>query len=116
MHEISLQQIFAIIPSTASRYIKFGLHTLLTTLKTVPEAQITWPQAAEFEELSRLVQQCHPCLHGTFGNIDGLKLPIKTSNNDKIENATFNGWLSENFVSSVIIFSSQDRSPACLLC
>ena len=116
MREISLQQIFAIIPSTASRYIQFGLCALLATLKTIPEARITWPQATEFEELSKLVQQCHPRLHGAFGSIDGLKLPIETSNDDEIENATFNGWLSEHFVSSVIAFSSQGRSPACPLC
>ena len=116
MHEISLQQIFAIISPTPSRYIKFGLYMLLATLKTVPEAWITWPQAAEFEELSRLVQQCHPHLHGAFGSIDGLKVPIETSNDDEIEYATFNRWLSEHFVSLVIAFFSQGRSPACLLC
>ena len=107
MTEISLQQIFAIIPSTASRYITFGLQILLSTLSNMPEAWIHWPQPGEFEELSELVTQRHPRLHGAFGSIDGLKLPVKTSDDLDIENATFNGWLSEHFVSSVIVFSSK---------
>ncbi|KIK81943.1 hypothetical protein PAXRUDRAFT_806059 [Paxillus rubicundulus Ve08.2h10] len=107
MRETSLQQIFAIIPSTVSRYITFRLRILLATLKMIPEAKICWPQPEDFEELSDLVVQCHPRLDGAFGSIDGLKLPVQTSNDDEIENATFNGWLSEHFISSVIVFSSQ---------
>lgn len=107
MTEISLQQIFAIIPSTVSRYITFGLQILLSTLRNMQEARIHWPQPGEFEELSELVTHRHPRLHGAFGSIDGLKLPVKTSDDLDIENATFNGWLSEHFVSSVIVFSSK---------
>ncbi|KIJ10703.1 hypothetical protein PAXINDRAFT_157540 [Paxillus involutus ATCC 200175] len=40
-------------------------------------------------------------------SIDGLKLPVQTSNDNEIENTTFNGWLSEHFIGSVIVFSSQ---------
>ncbi|KAI6009629.1 hypothetical protein F5J12DRAFT_905105 [Pisolithus orientalis] len=65
MTEISLQQIFAIIPSTASQYtvahkivpihcITFGLQILLSTLCNMPKAQIHWPQPREFEKLSEL--------------------------------------------------------------
>ena len=36
MREISLQQIFALIPSTVSRYIDFSLRILLNTLRTMP--------------------------------------------------------------------------------
>ncbi|KIM55807.1 hypothetical protein SCLCIDRAFT_30069 [Scleroderma citrinum Foug A] len=107
MHEISLQQIFAIIPSTVSRYITFGLSILLSTLQKMPEGQICWPQHDEFDELSQLVTQRHSRLTGAFGSIDGLKLPVQTSEDLDIENATFNGWLSEHFVSSVIVFSSK---------
>lgn len=40
MHAISLQQIFAIIPSTVTRYLKFGLNLLLLTLRTMRDAKI----------------------------------------------------------------------------
>jgi len=38
MLEISLQQIFALIPATTSRYITFGLQILLETLRKLPKA------------------------------------------------------------------------------
>ncbi|KAI6140193.1 hypothetical protein BKA82DRAFT_4332059 [Pisolithus tinctorius] len=97
MHEISLQQIFAIIPATVSWYITFGFLILLSTLKNMPEGQIHWPKHDEFDELSQLVAQHHPRLTGALGSIDGLNLPVQTLDDLDIENATFNGWLSEHF-------------------
>jgi hypothetical protein len=40
MHAISLQQIFAIIPSTVTRYLHFGLNLLLLSLRTIRDATI----------------------------------------------------------------------------
>ena len=42
MREISLQQIFALIPTTVSRYIEFGLDNLLEVLRKMPDAGIYW--------------------------------------------------------------------------
>ncbi|KAG2337597.1 hypothetical protein BDR05DRAFT_978457 [Suillus weaverae] len=107
MHQISLQQVFALIPTTVSRYLSFGLHILLLTLRNMADAKIHWLQGDEFEECSALVVACHARLQGAFGSIDGLKIPVQTSNDIDIENAMFNGWLSEHFISSVLTFSSQ---------
>ncbi|KAG2067553.1 hypothetical protein BDR04DRAFT_1212289 [Suillus decipiens] len=85
MQETSLQQIFALIPSTVSRYLTSGLPMLLQTLCSMADARIQWPQGPAFE-----------C-------IDGLKLPVQTSEDDEIENATYNGWLSEHFITEARI-------------
>ena len=37
--------------------------------------------------------------------MDGLNLPVQTSHDQEIENATFNGWLHDHFVSSVFAFA-----------
>lgn len=106
MREISLQQIFALIPTSVSRYINFALTILLATLRGMPDSHILFPQDDEdFEELNTLIVARHPRLLGAFGSIDGLNLPVQTSDDEDIENATFNGWLSEHFVSSVLAFS-----------
>jgi hypothetical protein len=109
MREISLQQIFALIPSTVSRYINFGLTILLRTLRSMPDAAIRWPKGSEFEELNNLIISRHPLLTGAFASIDGLNLPVQTSLDQDIENATYNGWLSEHFVSSVLVFSPDGK-------
>ncbi len=105
MDETSLQEIFALIPSTVTRYVSFALSILLATLTEMPQCAICWPVGEEFEEYSEMIQERHPLLDGAFGSIDGLNLPVQTSPDQEIENATYNGWLSEHFVSSVLAFS-----------
>jgi hypothetical protein len=110
MREISLQQIFAIIPSSLSRYITFGLDILLQTLREMSDAKISWPSTPQqFVHLNSLIQNRHPRLTAAFGSIDGLNLPVQTSEDIDIENATYNGWLSEHFISSVLVFSPEGQ-------
>jgi hypothetical protein len=104
MREISLQQIFACIPSTISRYITFGLEILLGVLRQIPAATIKW-QPNDFQDYNDLIVEHHPRLTGAFASIDGLNLACQTSDDEEIENATYNGWLCEHFVSSVLVFS-----------
>lgn len=56
MQGFNLQQIFAIIPATCSRYLRFSLHLLLATLQSLDTAKITWSSPDMFSELSELVQ------------------------------------------------------------
>ncbi|CAL1712331.1 unnamed protein product [Somion occarium] len=111
MREITLQQVFALIPATVTCYVTFALRILLETLKSMPLAKINWPDEVkdhnEFEELSKLVLACHHLLLGAFGSIDGLNLLCQESDDIEIENATYNGWLHSHFVSSVLAFRAK---------
>ncbi|KAI0048880.1 hypothetical protein FA95DRAFT_1539072 [Auriscalpium vulgare] len=105
MPSTSLQQVFALIPTTVTRYIQFTLDILLETLQSIPEAQIRWLQGTEFAEANALIVARHPLLDGAFASGDGLKLPVETSSDPEIENATYNGWLHHHFMSNVFAFS-----------
>lgn len=106
MREITLQQVFALIPTTVSRYITFGLEILLATLRTMPAASVEWPDHDdEFGAYNELIIERHPRLTGAFASIDGLNLICQTSSDEEIENATYNGWLCDHYVSSVLVFS-----------
>ena len=108
MREISLQQIFALIPTTVSRYITFGLKILLAVLRKLPDAGIIWPRRVEdFQAYNDLIINRHPRLTGAFASIDGLNLPVQTAEDEEMENATYNGWLCEHFISSVLVFSPE---------
>ncbi|KAF9566075.1 hypothetical protein CPC08DRAFT_740771 [Agrocybe pediades] len=115
MHDVSLMQIFALIPSTVSRYIKFSLSILLQVLRTIPEGRIVWPEGDEFQANNDLVLARHPLLTGAFGTMDGLNLMVQESADEDMENATFNGWLHEHFVSSVFAFGASGVIIACRL-
>jgi hypothetical protein len=112
MLEASLSQIFAIIPTTVSRYIKFTLRIILFTLRRLKDARIQWPVGDEFQENNDLVLARHPLLVGAFGTMDGLNLPVQTSQDQELENATFNGWLQEHFISSVFAFGADGKFKA----
>ena len=72
----------------------------------MPDARIQWLQHDEFQESNKLILACHPLLDGAFGSMDGLNLPAQTLADQEMENAMFNGWLHELFVSSVFTFSA----------
>jgi hypothetical protein len=113
MHNVSLQQIFALIPSTVSWYINFALDILLACLRQMPDAAIQWPRSGkEFQECNDLILVRHPLLIGAFAAIDRLNVPLQTSQDEDIENATYNGWLSEHFISSVLVFSPKGQYPS----
>jgi hypothetical protein len=107
MRMLSLEQIFALIPSTISRYINFSIDILLSALRRMPEAKVSWPKGDEFEENNQLIAIRHPRLVGAFGTIDGLNLITETSNEPEIENASFNSWLQKHVTSNVIAFSAE---------
>ena len=71
MSEVSLAQVFALVPSTISRYITFALGILLFALRHMKEAHIHWPVDGEFQEYNDLVIAQHPLLVGVFGTMDG---------------------------------------------
>ncbi|KAJ8503054.1 hypothetical protein ONZ45_g11200 [Pleurotus djamor] len=106
MLEISLQQIFALVPTTVSRYVRFARRILLETLRTMPETQICFPKTLEeFQELSDLICERHPLLTGAFASIDGLSLLTQVSDDPELENATYNGWKSDHRISNILVFS-----------
>ena len=92
MLETSLAQVFAQVPSTVSHYIGFTLRILLLTLRHMKEARIHWPVNDEFQEYNNLVPVQHPLLVGAFGTMDGLNLPVQTSEDQEIEKLNFQ-WL-----------------------
>ncbi|CAE6449966.1 unnamed protein product [Rhizoctonia solani] len=42
---------------------------------------------------------------GAFGFIDGLSLPVSTSSDPEVEQATYNGWLHDHRITNVIVFA-----------
>jgi hypothetical protein len=117
MSQTSLQVIFALVPSTVSRYIDFSLDILLEVLTRIPEAHLGWPTRAAMRENSQLINAKHSSakyLKGAFGFMDGLNIPVTTSNNEDEQNANYNGWLHAHVVSNVIVFSPDGECLHCI--
>jgi len=111
MLEVSLQQIFAVIPSTLNRYLEFAEEILFETLCSLKEARISMPrQVPKLQHLSSLIQARHPLLEGAFGSIDGLSLLAQESDEPELENATYNGWKTSHCINNVLVFSPEGES------
>lgn len=78
-------------------------------LRRLPEAQITWPNEADFQLYSDLISSKHPLLVGAFGFVDGLNLPVQTAANPTVENFTYNGWTCEHYISNIFAFAPNGR-------
>ncbi|KAJ7325461.1 hypothetical protein DFH08DRAFT_817138 [Mycena albidolilacea] len=69
----------------------------------MPDAAIRYPGSVEeFQALNDLIIERHSQLKGAFASLDGLNLPVQTAEDEEMENATYNGWLCEHFISSQI--------------
>src|SRR5882724_11549158 len=66
MTETSLQQIFGLVLATVDHYIQFGLRILDSTLASIPEACIVWPNGAKMAEYNSMIVQWHPLLQGAI--------------------------------------------------
>ncbi|KAF9564958.1 hypothetical protein CPC08DRAFT_741246 [Agrocybe pediades] len=108
MLEVSLQQIFALTPSTLNRYLLFAQDILYETLRGLDDAYLGMPRTPEeYEHLSSIIQERHPLLTGAFGSIDGLSLSLQESDDPALENATYNAWKSDHCINNVIVFSPE---------
>ncbi|KDN40849.1 hypothetical protein RSAG8_07867, partial [Rhizoctonia solani AG-8 WAC10335] len=109
MDECGLQVIFAIIPSTVSRYVNFAMEIMLEMLRRIPQARIEWPDEQLMQKYSDVITNRHDdaeYLDGAFGFMDGLNLPVQTSFIDpKLQEAYFNGWLHAHVVGNVLVFA-----------
>ncbi len=106
MPDDALQQIFALIPSTISRYRSWALKLLLQVLRRIPPSRIVWwKDEEECAEDNALIRARHPLLTGAIGSVDGLNLLTAVSDDPEIENASYNGWLHGHYTSCVLVFS-----------
>ncbi|KAJ3004974.1 hypothetical protein NUW54_g4550 [Trametes sanguinea] len=115
MSDTALQQIFALVPATVTRYRAFALRILKETLQRLPEASIHWWRSEEeCRQDMELIIVRHPLLRGAMGSIDGMNVLVAESDDPEIENATFNGWLHGHYTSLVLVFSPRGLLKACV--
>ena len=111
MLEVSLQQIFALIPATLNRYLEFAEEILFQSLRSLKAASISMPRRlSKLQHLSSLIQTRHPLLDGAFGSIDGLSLLVQESDDPELENAMYNGWKTSHCINNVLAFSPEGNS------
>lgn len=100
----TLCQVFGSTPSVTSRVLRKGLQTLSASLDELHEARIQYPTPAQMRDLSLLVERREPNLPHVFGFADGMNVKVSDARDPTTQNAFYNGWLHDSFVSAVLLF------------
>lgn len=101
-----LQVVFGTVPAVTSRVLETGLALLLSVLATERLARITWPDADKMEAFSAMIEGKYSLLSGAFGFVDGLRLPIQVPGDPDLENAYYNGWVSQHNIGNIFCFAA----------
>ncbi|KAI7948640.1 hypothetical protein MJO29_010305 [Puccinia striiformis f. sp. tritici] len=102
----SLHQIFAITPAVCARCLQHARSILLTVLKDLQIARISWPSREDqVRSYSDLIEGKFPLLTNCFGFIDGLNLPVMVADDEEIQNVYYNGWTCSHYCSNILTFA-----------
>jgi len=103
------------VPAVTNRVVWHAVDILDRVLADDPVARIAWPGENKMRRLAASVNQRHPLLGGLFGFVDGHKLPVNTSQEHEVENATYNGWDHSHCISNVFCFAADGTIAYCVL-
>lgn len=100
-----LSQIYGIPGATTSRMITLGLKALAALFtERLGDWSIRFPSDDMKRAFAATVQRRQPLLEGVFGFVDGLNLRVEEPGDPDLQNAYYNGWLSDCYNSQVSNF------------
>ncbi|OWZ00822.1 hypothetical protein PHMEG_00027907, partial [Phytophthora megakarya] len=106
MHGSNLCQQFGVPPSTMNRALNAAEAALATALKGYAPARIVWPSFARQKALARLIWMRQPMIAFTWGFLDGKNYKVQKPSDAVLQNAQYNGWLHNTFVTGTLCFSA----------
>ncbi|KAH9105406.1 hypothetical protein AeMF1_018757 [Aphanomyces euteiches] len=100
----TLQELFAVAPSTFSRVLAKAEEALDLSLSRMHDAQVRWPNKRVQQRWSRLTNAKEPLVEGVFAFVDGKNYRVQSPSNKDLRNAQYNGWLHSVFVTGCLCF------------
>jgi hypothetical protein len=102
----TLCELFGVPPSTTSRLIRNAEVALEQCLVDFPPSAIKWPSFEEQMKWSRMVERRRPLVQNKWGFIDGKNYRIQKPTSVDLQNAHYNGWLHNVFVTGTYCFGA----------
>ncbi|RHZ20939.1 hypothetical protein DYB26_014988 [Aphanomyces astaci] len=87
----TLQELFALTPSTCARTLRKGEEALARALVACPDAAIKWPSKATQARWAAMSNLREPLVHGVFSFVDGKNLRVQEPSSTDLQNAMYNG-------------------------
>ncbi|KAE9267140.1 hypothetical protein PR003_g31881 [Phytophthora rubi] len=106
MQRASLCKEFGVPPSTLARVLNAAEAALSQALHDFAPARIVWPSLERQKALAPLVARRHHLMQYTWGFLDGKNYRVQQPPNPDVQNAHYNGWLHNVFVTGTLCFSA----------
>ena len=110
-----LTMIFGVTASVGSLFIRFGRRILVRVLRSSSVSAVTMPSVADINRFKDAFRARHPLLRNAFCVADGLILRLEQSGDAMLQNAFYNGWTHDHYVSNIFLFAPNGRIIACAL-
>lgn len=107
MEEKFLCLLFGIVPSTVSVYLAKLLWEVPALLEQNKHAKIQFPKRNKMYQLAALVQRREPEIHNVIGFVDGLAIPVRCSEDEKMQSANYSGYHHDTMINNVFAFSAE---------
>jgi hypothetical protein len=98
-----------------SLWLRFGRRLLIQILRNDERSSPSMPTDDEIAGFVSAISTKYPALINCWGPIDGLKLRLQRSGNNKIQNLFFNGWTHNHQVCNLFLFSPDGKIRACYI-
>jgi hypothetical protein len=106
-----LQIMFGLTGSPISSYLRFGRRILIKVLVKNGYAAIKIPSEEKIAEYKAAILARHNLLKNVWCTMDGLKLTLQQSGNNRLQNNYYNGWKMDHYVSAVLVFCPDGTIP-----
>ena len=110
-----LQIIFGFTAAPLSRWIRYGRRLLVLALRDQPEAKIQLPSDEEIATFQAVIGRKYRHIPLVWGALDGLKLLLERAGEEDTQNAFYNGWTHDHYISCLFLFSPDGRIRAAYL-
>jgi hypothetical protein len=108
-----LQIIFGMTAGCLSLWLRFGRRLLIQILCNNERSCPLMPTDNEIAGFVSAISTKYPARTNCWGAIDGLKLRLQRSGNNKIQNLFFNSWMHNHYVCNLFLFSPDGKIRAC---
>ena len=106
---------FWVTGSTLSDWLCFGWHCLNIVLYHNEHAKIEMGSDEKIRLWKGAIAAKYPDLNNVYLAVDGLKLRLQKSGDDRVQNYFYNGWTSNQYISNLFAFAPDGTIPAYVL-
>lgn len=113
-HYWTIAQFFDFTGSVCELWLRFGKRLLLHVLSQREDTQVKMPTADKCKEYIAAVSRKYHSLNSVGLVGDGLKVPIQKATDARKQNAFYNGWKSDHYITNLFVFGPDGLIVACI--